>query len=217
MTSTAVVKAEIARFLQSKEPEVIAISGEWGVGKTYTWNTELAEVRANKSYALGRYSYVSLFGISSLDSLKLAVFENLEFLEPPPVSAIDKGLQLANIASTNVKKLLRLAPALPYVGKVFDRAGPFYFSIVRNQIICIDDLERRSQDLTLKEVFGLISFLREQRACKVALLFNVDSLSEKDRSEFDTLFEKVIDAQLIFACHSACNIDPLSRGIGVQN
>src|SRR5690349_6724256 len=98
MTTTAVVQAEIARFLQSKEPEVIAISGDWGVGKTYTWNAGLAEVRAKKSYGLGRYSYVSLFGIGSLESLKLAVFENLEFLERPPVSPIEKGLHLANIA-----------------------------------------------------------------------------------------------------------------------
>lgn len=44
----------------------------------------------------------------------------------------------------------------------------------------------------------MVSFLREQRACKVVLLFNVDAL-EEDRSEFDTLFEKVIDAQLGFA------------------
>ena len=84
MTTTAVVQAEIARFLQSKEPEVIAISGDWGVGKTYTWNASLAEVRRKNSNGLGRYSYVSLFGISSLDSLKLAIFENLEFMEAPP-------------------------------------------------------------------------------------------------------------------------------------
>jgi len=32
--------------------------------------------------------------------------------------------------------------------------------------------------------------------------------------------EKILDSNrriLSFSCHSACNIDPLSRGIGVQN
>jgi len=27
----------------------------------------------------------------------------------------------------------------------------------------------------------------------------------------------VLDELMSFSCHSACNIDPLSRGIGVQN
>jgi hypothetical protein len=31
---------------------------------------------------LSRYSYVSLFGIASLDALKASIFENLEFLVP---------------------------------------------------------------------------------------------------------------------------------------
>lgn len=99
---------------------------------------------------------------------------------------------------TYAAKFLQLAPALPVVGKFFERAGPLYFSAVRNQIVCIDDLERRGEGLNLKDVFGLISFLREQRACKIALLLNVEAL-EQDRTTFDILFEKVIDAQLIFA------------------
>jgi hypothetical protein len=114
-------------------------------------------------------------------------------------SAMEQGVQIAKWLSGPAKKLLRLAPALPYVGQAFGRAGPFYFSIVRSQFICVDDLERRGSGLSLKDVFGLISFLREQRACKIALLLNVDALAEEERSEFDTLFEKVIDAQLIFS------------------
>jgi transposase len=31
------------------------------------------------------------------------------------------------------------------------------------------------------------------------------------------LAEHVFASHKLFACHSACNIDPLSRGIGVQN
>jgi DNA replication protein DnaC len=35
MTTTGLVRDEIDRFLRFEEPEVIAITGEWGVGKTY--------------------------------------------------------------------------------------------------------------------------------------------------------------------------------------
>ena len=75
MTSTDIVRGEINRFLWSIEPEVIFVIGAWGVGKTYTWRTELDAVRRDNKLGLTRYSYASLFGINSLDGLKLALFE----------------------------------------------------------------------------------------------------------------------------------------------
>jgi hypothetical protein len=198
MTSTSIVRAEIVRFLKSEEPEVICISGEWGVGKTFTWQAGLDEVKANGSHALSRYSYVSLFGINSLEAFKLALFENLDFLDTPASSLIEKGWHNLKIVSARAKKLNQLASEIPYVGKLLSKAGPLYFSMVHHQIICIDDIERRGEGLDLKDIFGLVSFLREQRACKVALLLNADALGG-DKKDFDKYFEKVIDALLVFA------------------
>jgi hypothetical protein len=198
MTATAIVRNEIRRFLQSEEPEVIVVTGEWGVGKTYTWHEELKAVRAKKSYALDRYSYVSLFGLNSLEALKFALIDNLDFLGAPTITSLENDALPGQSVPAYAAKLLQLAPALPFVGKFFEKAGPLYFSAVRSQIVCIDDLERRGDGLSLKDVFGLTSFLREQRACKIVLLMNVEAL-EEDRATFDALFEKVIDAQLIFA------------------
>ena len=65
----------MTRFLKSSDPEVICVTGEWGVGKTYTWQTVLDEAKAKKEIGLTRYSYASLFGINSLDGVKLALFE----------------------------------------------------------------------------------------------------------------------------------------------
>ena len=42
MTATKAVLAELNRFLRSKESQVLCVTGDWGVGKTYTWN-ELVE------------------------------------------------------------------------------------------------------------------------------------------------------------------------------
>jgi hypothetical protein len=61
MTSTDIVRSEINRFLRSSEPEVICVTGDWGVGKTYTWQTELDAARAKNEIGLTRYSYASLF------------------------------------------------------------------------------------------------------------------------------------------------------------
>jgi Cdc6-like AAA superfamily ATPase len=35
--SINVIKSQIEKFLATDTPEVIAIKGAWGVGKTYSW------------------------------------------------------------------------------------------------------------------------------------------------------------------------------------
>jgi Cdc6-like AAA superfamily ATPase len=197
MTSTDIVKGEIERFLKSTEPEVLCITGEWGVGKTYTWQTILDRLRRKREVGLSRYSYVSLFGIASLDAFKSTIFENLEFLVPEGTSGLDWIKSGGNAVLRHGKKVAGLAAGtLPYVGNAIGGAQPLLFSGVRNQIVCIDDLERKGA-ISVKDVFGLISFLREQRGCKVVLLLNQNKLneSEESRKEFDDYFEKVIDTR----------------------
>jgi hypothetical protein len=198
MTATELVQSEIRRFLKSTDPEVLCVTGEWGVGKTFTWQRMLREARTKKSCALARYSYASLFGINSLEGLKVALFENLEFLDSPPETSFEEGIHGAKSLAALAKKLGGVASAIPYVGTALSKAGPLFFSLVRNQIICIDDLERRGNGLDVRDVFGLISFLREQRGCKVMLLLNAESLHD-GKKDFDTYFEKVIDTCLVFA------------------
>ncbi len=167
MTSTDIVKGEIERFLKSTEPEVLCITGEWGVGKTYTWQTILERLRRKREVGLSRYSYVSLFGIASLEPFKSTIFENLEFLVPEGASGLDWIKSGSNAVLRHGKKVAGLAAGtIPYVGNAIGAAQPLLFSGVRNQIVCIDDLERKGA-ISVKDVFGLISFLREQRGCKV--------------------------------------------------
>src|SRR4051812_28368189 len=74
--SVKLVETEIRRFLSSEQPEVICISGKWGVGKTFAWNRFLRDAQGAKDLKLKKYSYVSLFGLSSLEEFKHADFEN---------------------------------------------------------------------------------------------------------------------------------------------
>src|ERR1700676_823135 len=165
MAKSALIQGEIARFLKSSDPEVLCINGAWGIGKTFLWQTELNKAIASGSVALHRYSYASLFGISSLEALKMTIFENATGIQSGKNAFVEKGWKL-------FKQNRELATAVPYVGKVLEKAGPLYFSMVKDQIICIDDLERRGANLSVGDVLGLVSFLKEQRKCKVILLLN---------------------------------------------
>jgi hypothetical protein len=76
MTNADVVQRQIAKFLKSTHPEVLCISGAWGVGKTFLWMQEVRNAVNEDRLGMPRHSYVSLFGLNSLESIKLAVFEN---------------------------------------------------------------------------------------------------------------------------------------------
>jgi hypothetical protein len=200
MNPTQAVQHEMERFLRSTEPEVLCITGAWGVGKTYTWQMALDRLRAIRVIGLSRYSYVSLFGVGSLEALKLSIFENLEFLVPQGRTGFEWMLSGGNILLKHSKKIMSVAGAVPKIGDALSKTQPLLFTTIRNQIVCIDDMERRS-GITVKDVFGLVSYLREQRGCKIVLLLNQTKLDEDPdgRKAFADYFEKVIDTRLVFA------------------
>lgn len=70
-----------------------------------------------------------------------------------------------------------------------------YLSL-NNCIICIDDLERRGTGLSMKDLLGLVSQLKEQKRCKIVLLLND---KEDGLDEYKKYREKVIDIELEFA------------------
>jgi hypothetical protein len=197
-SSIELTKTEITRFLKGTEPTVLCVTGEWGVGKTFLWRSVLDDLRNSKSLSLSRYSYVSLFGLNSLDDVKSSLFENMEWLDQNATNFAQRGKAGAKALAARAKKLSELAGALPWVGQAFAKARSLYFSLIQSQIVCIDDLERRSKNLELKDVLGLISFLREQRGCKVALLLNAERLGTH-KDEFDTLLEKVVETKVVLA------------------
>lgn len=54
--SLDLVQSTIRRFLSTPRPEVICISGHWGIGKTFAWRKYVEEARASGKIALERYS-----------------------------------------------------------------------------------------------------------------------------------------------------------------
>ena len=67
---------------------------------------------------------------------------------------------------------------------------------VSNSLICIDDLERKGNALSSKDILGIVSQLKEQKKCKVVLLLNEASIS--DSTDYKEFKEKVIDKEITF-------------------
>ncbi|AVW92999.1 hypothetical protein [Celeribacter baekdonensis] len=191
------IKQEIEGFLSTDIPEVLCITGKWGVGKTHAWRTFLASSAREGGVGLEPYSYVSLFGANSIEDVKYCIFENtVENIEAKPDEA---SLEKLIKSSRNAKVLEKLGK---FAATIFNRAdigamlSRSAFMLVRRQIICLDDLERSGSGLTANEVMGLVSLLKEERECKVVMLLNDEQYLHKD--DFELQLEKVADHRIDF-------------------
>lgn len=177
------VSTEVKRFLADSEPEVLAIKGKWGVGKTYQWNELVKESRNKKSLKL--YSYVSLFGINSLEKLETEI----------AISQLDVNQKSKNVLDKSSDLVKHVMGKANYMGSSGITKAILFHSVEKT-IICIDDLERKGKDLNLKDVLGLVSFLRENKKCKVVLLINDN---EEGLEDFFKYSEKIIDNAILFS------------------
>lgn len=200
--STRLVRAEISRFLGSNVPEVLCIRGKWGVGKTYAWMTFLAAAQEAGSVVADDYAYVSLFGLNSLDELRFSIAVNT-VSTPQAATGADFGslTKISNRALDYGRKagpLIRGALSAWGAGGASAELLRAAFLLVKNQVVCLDDLERAGDGLKQRDILGLVSFLKEQRRCKVVLLLNETELKKDERADFEKLLEKVVDISLVF-------------------
>ncbi|MEZ8383039.1 P-loop NTPase fold protein [Vibrio splendidus] len=203
--SVHLVKEQVFEFLSTKNPEVIAIKGRWGVGKTFAWNAFIQDYK--NDIAVKSYSYVSLFGSNSIQDIRRSVFENTIDTgiigESDDLAALKKnyksvGKVIGRKSGNALKELAKpiAGVALKGMGSSIDKAyESFAFATLNETLICFDDIERHSKGVSLRDFLGLVSSLKEQKKCKVVILLNEDS---HDLEEYLIYKEKVIDKQLHF-------------------
>jgi len=195
--SIKIVKLQIKDFLSSDKPEVLAIKGAWGVGKTYSWKKFLLEANSQSRIALDKYSYVSLFGINSLEAFKYAIFEHVVSKDIIGTEAnIDTfKSNTAGLLEVLGRKSLGLFKGASILKSFTPAIESLSFLSLNQTLICVDDLERRGSNLSMKDALGLVSQLKEQKRCKIVLLLND---KEEGLEDYKKYREKVIDVELKF-------------------
>jgi hypothetical protein len=188
------IDEELSSFILREDEYVLCLSGKWGVGKTYAWKDAMQKHPSPANSRYQGYSYVSLFGIESLQGLRSAIYENRK---GPDLTADDQ----INKAFRALNKLYRQALSnvhkIPFSKNYVPDVSSILFATVRNITICFDDLERMSRSLDIVEVLGLVNFLKEERNCKVLIILNEEALLDK-ADQFKRYFEKVIDQNIVF-------------------
>lgn len=198
-------------------PRVAMLTGDWGSGKTYQWKQALE--RAAKKGARPRYAYVSLFGLTSLAEVRKRIAEEAisAIKLPGRGDTVGEAVEGGSIGLKPMQ-IMRILPVIPYLGKLESLAQELSFATVRNAVICFDDLERAPTSLRIADVFGLASFLKEERHCRVLLISNQKKLGDDAKGEFGTYLEKVVEETVDFApspeeaCVVALGAEPTEAG-----
>ncbi|MEB6675422.1 P-loop NTPase fold protein [Acinetobacter haemolyticus] len=180
-------------FQNQKVGTAIAITGPWGVGKTFFWKRCIDGYNFKKKYV-----YVSLFGLESLSDLKTHIYSNIEnnhsTLEIPRWI---RGLP-SILKETRVSQF-----GLSASTKIFDS---LMFNQVKDAIICFDDFERMSNKLDIKDVMGLANYLKLEKNCQVILILDEDKAEGDNKKKYADYKEKLIDETIVIN-----SVEPLIR------
>ncbi len=190
------VRDALERFLTTDTPQVLCIRGAWGSGKTYTFNDILKDLAHTGRLPLKSYAHVSLFGLNSIAEIKREIVQSTKASDRigKPFDPADK-LSLLEKGKLGGKWL---ADKLSFIHQdAFSAIIEAASLLIRNQIILVDDLERKGDDLRSVDVLGYIAQLRDERDNKVVLVLNDEQLEDKE--EFNSYLEKVVDIYLRFS------------------
>ena len=153
---------------------VILVNGTWGIGKTYY----LKEYLQNK-----KYIYVSLFGVDKLEEIKYAIYYELNKM----------GASINKFIKNNLNRDIGISfLTLPIPNISSDIQKKIEKNLKKDSLILvIDDLERKSDNINIKELLGFIESLSEIENIKIIIVANQEYI--EDNQVYNHFKEKVID------------------------
>jgi hypothetical protein len=134
-----------------------------------------------------KYAYISLFGINSIEEFRESIFVEME--------SNKKIKGFTKTASEFLDGVGTLGDASARLIKLSTKI--WMHKAIPGSKICVDDMERRGNDLSIRDLFGFLLQLKEQHQCQIILVLNEDELAE-DAKEFDRYREKVVDQEIEF-------------------
>ncbi|MFA9188362.1 hypothetical protein AAGV33_08535 [Flavobacterium sp. FBOR7N2.3] len=198
----------IKQYLQLDTNYAIIINGDYGIGKTHYIKNELfpiiEKLKIPKSEKDETYLpiLISLFGAKSIEDI-----QNQIFIELYPILK-QRGVKIvAGLGNTVLKYFgSNLKDLLSETGTSSESLTDY-----RKILICIDDIDRKSKDLDLKEVFGFVNNLVENLDAKILLIANEDELRKEintdDIDNYSLLREKVIGISVSFNTNVSLTFD----------
>jgi hypothetical protein len=178
-------KEHLIQLLREGDNKAIALSGKWGTGKTHLWREVVA---SSEDDAVQRSLYVSLFGLSDINQVKLKAIQSALSQEKTQ----SKTWQAIRTRLDSVKNVLTsIHSGFSALDEIAILAAPL---ALKSRVVVLDDIERKHKDLNIDEILGFIDELTQQQDARFVLIMNSDKL--EDSCAWETLREKVIDQEI---------------------
>mgnify|MGYP002634466782 CR=1 FL=1 len=172
------LNSRLLELFELEEGFVVALNGEWGIGKTYFWNKfieeNFAERVKNKEVV-----YISLFGKETIKDIQADILLQISKFGKL-YEIVNSAVGSSKFSGIDISSVLSLATKTDF----------------ENIIICFDDFERKSDKLDSKDILGLISQFKEQKNCKIVMIYNQNEVDPKDKKVVSDYKDKVIDYEL---------------------
>ena len=182
----------IIDYVQSKDTDyAIMIDGEWGAGKSWYWDNVLTEqikkipTKDNTEEKPSMYNVakISLFGISSVDDLRIKIFEETSAFFANKY--VKTGAKLTGMVLNKVAGFFNVSETS--AKDVSDLLSEFSVNL-EHYVLCFDDLERIKIELLI-ELLGYINTLVEHDKVKVVFICNENELKDVDYHKYK---EKIV-------------------------
>ena len=182
------IEEALLKFLSDKTINVAVLKGGWGIGKTYFWRNLFEATRNNLDFKA--YSYVSLFGANDANDLRKQIFSNFVML--------DEGSVTRHFEKLKPLSAILHAVDIPFLNSSESISDLVNSKLIENFLICFDDLERKESSISAASILGLISHLKEEKHCKILLIYNDQELDNETKKDIDEYREKVVDLELTY-------------------
>lgn len=194
----------IETYLKLETNHAILITGDWGVGKTFYFENELkTQINATPltNNKTGNYKAVriSLFGIKNIEDIYKQIFLQVYSVSQTKLTKIASGIGKAIFTG-----IIGYASG----GAITDpfKEGEISMEDLTNTsglVLCFDDFERKSPELEITELIGLINSLVENGNTKVLILIAEDKILNQNKNfeekeAYTILKEKTIGLSISF-------------------
>ncbi|OUA56837.1 P-loop NTPase fold protein [Bacillus thuringiensis] len=188
----------VLNLFKDSSYQKVLISGNWGIGKT-RYVTDFIESHTD-------VCYISLFGKKDINSIIQEIYYRLiEKAKGGKVKKFWNGIR-GKLDSLDVS-YFGISLSVPLIAdlhntlnKELGRKGTY--------IIVFDDLERKHDDLNVKEVLGLLDSLSKIENIKTVLIAATSQLSGDSKVDFENYQEKAIDR--IYTVEDYANEAPIN-------
>ena len=165
----------------------IFINGPWRIGKSYYVNKYIKEHNEN-------FIYITLFGKTSFDSIENSVARELF----KKLSSLNKKKIILHKFVKNVKASFSIcgftinSPELSRKSLISE-----YSTLLESKslIIVIDDLERKSNNILIEDIMGMIEEFSQFNKVKIVIIGDENNMIDSDRKKWNRFKEKIIEKE----------------------